>query len=283
MTESPDTPRYGGRALRNGVMMVGPGAVAVAIRQPGGEIVTAVEPFTMPGAWSKNIPFVRGLVSFAGLLKLARTSTRLENKLNAGRSKTKAILPQLAPGLGAAVADRATREISKRLDARVAVPFETAAGMIFPYIAFGLSGRFPGVRELWRYHGAEHKAVHTAEAGLDLTPENAHLQSRVHPRCGTVLAFWAILGGSLTKALLRTMPDGKKKTAVGAVSGPITLAAAYEVVRLGWQLRESRIARTVFAPAWNSQRMTTLEPDTQELEVALAAIQTVMEFEPSRA
>lgn len=283
MTHSPDTPRYGGRALRDGVMMVGPGAVAVAVRRDSGEIVTAVEPFTMPGAWSRNIPLVRGLVSFAGLLKLARTSTRLETKLSRGSSRTRAILPQLAPGLGAAAAERLTQALVKRLDARLAVPVDTAAGLALPYVAFGLSGRLPGVRELWRYHGAEHKAVHTAEASLDLTPDNARHMSRVHPRCGTVLAFWALLAGSLTKALLRTMPGGKRRTALGVASGPLTLAAAYELVRLGWLLRDNPIARAVFAPAWNSQRLTTLEPDTAELEVALAALQTVMDFEPSRA
>src|SRR5437588_8708870 len=99
MNKAQETPRYGGRALRNGVMMVGPKAVAVAVRRPDGEIATAVEPFSMPGMWAKNIPFVRGLVSFGGMLKLAKTSTVLESRLNIGGSKWKATLPQLAPGI----------------------------------------------------------------------------------------------------------------------------------------------------------------------------------------
>src|SRR5947209_14942030 len=92
--------RYGGRALRNGVMMVGPNAVGVAVRRSDGEIATAVEPFSMPGMWAKDLPFIRGLVSFGGMLKLARVSTKLEAKLNPS-SRFRAVLPQLAPGIGA--------------------------------------------------------------------------------------------------------------------------------------------------------------------------------------
>src|SRR5689334_17572708 len=114
MNQTQEKPRYGGRALRNGVMMVGPKAVAVAVRHPDGRIVTSIEPFSMPGMWAKNIPFVRGLVSFGGMLKLAKVASTLENRLNGGKSKTKNVLPQLAPGLGAAVADRLAKELSKR-------------------------------------------------------------------------------------------------------------------------------------------------------------------------
>lgn len=283
MAETPPVPRYGGRALRNGVMMVGPTAVAVAVRREDGEIVTSVEPFSMPGTWAKDIPFVRGPVSFIGMLKLARTSARLEGRLNRGGSRLKATLPQLAPGIGAAVADRLAREMSKRSDKRLVIPIETVAGVALPYLAFGISGRFPGVRELWRYHGAEHKAVNTAEAGLDLNADNARGMSRVHPRCGTVLAFWGLLGGALTKAVINTMPDGKKKTIVGAVSGPFILSTAYELVRLGWQLRDNPAGKLVFGPAWQSQRLTTLEPETAELEVAVASLQAVIDFERAQA
>ena len=98
MADIPPAPQIiGGRALRNGVMMVGPSAVAVAVRREDGEIVTSVEPFSMPGTWAKDIPFVRGPVSFVGMLKLARTSSRLEGRLNRGGSRLKATLPQLAP------------------------------------------------------------------------------------------------------------------------------------------------------------------------------------------
>ncbi len=274
-----DTPRYGGRALRNGVMMVGPKAVAVAVRKPNGEIATAVQAFHMPGMWSRNIPFVRGLVSFGGMLKLARVASSLEGQLTEGGSRFKSSIPQFVPGLGAALAEKLTRQAAKGADARLAVPIETLAGVALPFVAFGVSGQMPGVRELWRYHGAEHKAVNASEAGLDLTAANAGTMSRVHPRCGTVFAFWGLLGGALSRSLIANMPKGRRKSVAGAVTGPIILSTAYELVRLGAKFKDHPLAKVLFAPAWQSQRMTTLEPDEAELEVAVASLQAVIDYE----
>ena len=282
MTSKQVTARYGGRALRNGVMMVGPRAVGVAVRRPGGEIATAVEPFRMPGAWAKDIPFVRGLVSMVGMLKLARLSTRLEARLNP-ESKVRAILPQLAPGVGAALADRLTTELARRSSNRMVVPLEAITGVALPFVAFGITGQLPGVRELWRYHGAEHKAVNTAEAGLELTPDNARGMSRVHPRCGTVFAFWGLLGAALSKSYVGRLPKGRRKAVSGALAGPLVLSTAYELVRLGAQLRDHPIGKTIFGPAWQTQRLTTAEPDDRELEVALAALQAVIDVEAVRS
>jgi uncharacterized protein YqhQ len=282
MTNKQPVARYGGRALRNGVMMVGPAAVGVAVRKPNGEIATAVEPFSMPGMWAKDIPFVRGLVSFGGMLKLARVSTKLEARLNPS-SKFRAVLPQLAPGIGAAVADRLTRELAKKSSDRLVVPIEAIAGVGLPFLAFGVSGQMPGVRELWRYHGAEHKAVNTAEHGLELTPQNAAMQSRIHPRCGTVFAFWGLLGGMLAKSYISRLPDGKRKAVSGFLAGPIVLSSAYEAVRLGFRMKDHPLGKAFFSPAWNAQRFTTAEPDKQELEVAIAALQTVIDYEKAAA
>jgi uncharacterized protein YqhQ len=282
MKDQVEAPRYGGRALRNGVMMVGPKAVAVAVRRADGTIATEAVPFSMPGMWAKDLPFVRGLVSFAGLLKLARVATKLENRLSEG-SKIKAFLPQFAPGIGATIADRLTRELTKNRDARYVVPLEAVAGVALPFVAFGLSGNMPGVRELWRYHGAEHKAVNTAEAGLELTAQNAAGMSRVHPRCGTVFAFWGLVGGALSRSAINRMSSGKGKTAAGMVAGPVILSAAYEAVRLGFRLKDHPVGKLVFGPAWQSQRFTTAEPDENELEVAVASLQAVIDYEKAPA
>lgn len=283
MATEQQTPRYGGRALRNGVMMVGPKAIAVAIRRPDGQIATAVEPFAMPGAWSKDIPFVRGLVSFGGMLKLSRVATRLENQLNGGKDKTKSLLPQFAPGIGAALADALTRQVAQRAGGRMVVPIEAIGGVALPFVAFGVSGQMPGVRELWRYHGAEHKAVNTVESGLDLTAENAATMSRVHPRCGTVFAFWGLMGSMLTRSYVNRIPSQKGKMIASAVASPVVLATAYEAVRLGAAVKDHPVGRALFSPAWQSQRMTTSEPGTEELEVACAALQTVINYEEAHA
>jgi uncharacterized protein YqhQ len=283
MTNSQQPPRYGGRALRNGVMMVGPKSIAVAIRRSNGLVATTVEPFSMPGSWARNIPFVRGLVVFPGMLLLARRASKIEGSLKQGGSRVRDTLPQFAPGLGAAIADRLTRQLSRHANPRFVVPIEAIAGVTLPFVAFGLSGRLPGVRELWRYHGAEHKAVHTAEAGLDLTPKNAARMSRIHPRCGTVFAFFGLLGGTLAKAYISSLPNGRRKAIAGALSGPLIISTAFEAVRLGNTVKAHPLGRAIFMPAWQAQRFTTAEPNAAELEVALAALQAVVDYERAHA
>jgi uncharacterized protein YqhQ len=264
-------------------MMVGPRSVAVAVRRSDGTIATEIEPFVTPGTWSKDIPFVRGLVSMGGLLKLARVAGRLEGKLNEGGSRWRATLPQLAPGFGAAVAERLTRELTKRSESRMVLPIEAFSGVALPFVAFGVSSQLPGVRELWRYHGAEHKAINAHEAGRDLTPINASEMTRVNPRCGTVFAFWGLLGGAISRSAIGRMPDSRKKTAAGILAAPLILSTAYEAVRLGFRLKDHPVGKLLFGPAWQTQRLTTAEPDEAELEVAIAALQAVIDYEKAQA
>ena len=57
--------------------------------------------------------------------------------------------------------------------------------MVFFVIMIFSMSFLKDIRRIFEYHGAEHKTVFTWEKGLDLTPANAILQKRQHPRCGT--------------------------------------------------------------------------------------------------
>jgi uncharacterized protein YqhQ len=48
------------------------------------------------------------------------------------------------------------------------------------------------LRDVLRYHAAEHMAINTVEAGKELTVENIASASRTHPRCGTMLAIYVV-------------------------------------------------------------------------------------------
>ena len=49
------------------------------------------------------------------------------------------------------------------------------------------------IRRVFCYHGAEHKTIFCYEAGLPLTVENARIQPKHHPRCGTSFLFVVII------------------------------------------------------------------------------------------
>lgn len=118
---------------------------------------------------------------------------------------------------------------------------------------------------MWRYHGAEHKAVAAFEAGVDMADVDAVMTfSRVHARCGTnvvaVLLLLAAIPLQLNAAL-------SVLVLVGMLSGAVELvsAAAKSPLR--------PISRLVLGGGRLLQRyVTTSEPTREEQAVACRAL-----------
>lgn len=275
MPEPQKTPLYGGRALAQGVLMIGPSAFAVAIRNDKGDIEAAVERFRMPFVRLREVPFLRGLMSIAGAVFLAGRSTRLERRLAGSRSgRRKQLLGTIAPMLAASFLERMLGYLLwQRKKAGGGPKGPGLAGMFVPMLAFRLSGFTPMGRDLLQYHAAEHMSVNTAEAGMALTAENAATQSRIHPRCGTTFAFWALLLGSRIRL---TRVKGPLR---GVMIGAVTISLAYEVARFGAVHRDEDWAKFIYGPSWQAQRLTTSPPTIEQLQVACAALKAVVDAE----
>ena len=142
----------------------------------------------------------------------------------------------------------------------------------------------PDVRRVFQYHGAEHKAIFAHEVGLDLTIANARAQSRFHPRCGTsfllivimvsVVLFSATLRYQIsdTAAIDHLLKILIKIPLMFPVAG-----LSYEFIKLaGKHYEDSRIARMGSAPGMWLQKITTREPDDDQLEIALISIRKTL-------
>lgn len=126
---------------------------------------------------------------------------------------------------------------------------------------------------MWRYHGAEHKAVAAFEAGIDIADVDAVLGfSRIHSRCGTNVV--AVL------LLLASIPLHVNV----ALSGPISvvmLAAAVEVVSAAARTPLRPVSRLVLAGGRLLQRyVTTSEPTRAEQAVACRALTACLSARP---
>lgn len=270
---------YGGRALSNGVLMVGAGAMAVAIRRPDGTVGTESEPFVPPFAWARQIPFLRGLLSMTGAIVLAVRSAKLERRLlgGSGSARRKQVLSMLGPVLAVSAIDRLLRPKAGSSGARVVRVGRAVLGAFMPLLGFRVAGFFPPGRSLLQYHAAEHMAVNASESGRPLTAAAAANESRIHPRCGTSFGVAVML---LTPMVNR----GKKSSLIRtAVSGALVISVAYEILRFGAKHRHSTWARILFAPLWQAQRLTTYPPTTPQLEVACAALTAVIGAEADEA
>jgi len=135
--------------------------------------------------------------------------------------------------------------------------------------------RWKEMQRVFEYHGAEHKAIFTFEAEEDLSPENAARQSRFHPRCGTSFLLTVVLISVVVFVFLGR-PDSIVEKLIRFAFIPVIGGISYEFLRLAGKFPDAAIMRPIIAPGLWLQRITTREPDLEQLEVALHALKEVL-------
>lgn len=154
-------------------------------------------------------------------------------------------------------------------------------GIFFGYIL--LISQMKQINRVFMYHGAEHKAINTLEAGLPLTRDNALGASRIHPRCGTSFIFIVLLIDLIALALLPFRPANLLVRFLLQVAiTPIVAGVSYEIIKFAGKFRRNPLVMAAFAPGMATQFLTTREPDAAQTEVALAALYSVLEAEGHR-
>jgi uncharacterized protein YqhQ len=149
--------------------------------------------------------------------------------------------------------------------------------IFFVYIL--LISRMENIRRVFMYHGAEHKAINTLEAGQPLNSDNALKSSRIHPRCGTSFIFVVLLINILVFALLPRPALLPVRFLQHLAVVPLVAGIAYEVIKAAGKFRSNPVVMAVFAPGMATQYLTTREPEPAQVEVALAALLSVLEAE----
>ncbi len=127
------------------------------------------------------------------------------------------------------------------------------------------------IRRVYAYHGAEHMAVHTYEAGQPLTPDNVRRHPTPHPRCGTAFLLTVAVVSVLVFALLGR-PDLEWRILSRIALIPVVAAVSYEIIRFAGAHRRAWFGQALAAPGLLLQRITTRRPDDGQIEVAIAAM-----------
>lgn len=287
--------QYGGQAVIEGVMMRSPRYFAVACRAPDGQIVLKLE--DLANSWLSrlhwlNRPFLRGTLALMDAMALGIRALRfsadvqLEEQTQTVQQKRindiavgSTMIVGLLVGLGLFVALPTT--LTQLLAWKHPVLLNMLDGVIriALFIGYVLAvGSLRDIRRVFQYHGAEHKAINTFEAGLPLTMGNAKQQSRIHPRCGTsfvmVVLILAIFVFSLTGR-----PPIWIRIPLHILLLPLVAGLAYEAIKFAGRHKDSRLTRWLLAPGLWSQHITTREPDELQIEVALHVLQAVVEQE----
>ena len=286
----------GGQAVLEGVMMRGVSTWAVATRKKEPEDVAEelrgidVESFPLTSRLQTHrwlrVPVIRGVVAlveslgigFRALNISANAQLEEEEEPIAGWQWFLTVVVALvfAVGLFFLIPVGVTSLFKDQLGSSVL--FWLVEGVLRTAIFLGylaLLSRMRDLRRVFEYHGAEHKTISCYEAGLELTPENAGRFSRLHPRCGTSFLLIVMIVAIFVFAPIG-LPAWYWLLATRVLGVPLIAGISFEIIKFAGRNRRRRWVQAVMWPGMQLQRLTTREPGTAQLAVAIAALEAVL-------
>jgi uncharacterized protein YqhQ len=162
-----------------------------------------------------------------------------------------------------------------------AVLFWAVEGVLRTTIFLGyitLLSRLRDLRRVFEYHGAEHKVISCYEAGEPLEPERAQRFSRLHPRCGTSFLLIVMIVAIFVFAPIG-LPAWYILIATRILGVPLIAGLSFEVVKFAGRNRARRWVQLLMWPGMQLQRLTTREPELDQLAVAIASLEAVLAVE----
>ena len=148
-------------------------------------------------------------------------------------------------------------------------------GIFLAYI-FAIS-KMKEIQRVFQYHGAEHKTINCFEKELPLTVENVKTCTRLHKRCGTSFLLLVMIISMVVLFFVQT--DNIMLRFVSRILlVPFIAGLSYEVIRWAGS-SESKLVAMVSYPGLCLQKITTQEPDGEQIETAIAAMKKVLEVE----
>lgn len=303
-SQAPAEINYGGQAVIEGVMMRGSKALAVAVRDPRGEIVVHTEPLSarIYGGGLARIPFLRGLTLLWDALGLGvkalmfsaevaleeegEETNEAPEKIFEGPAQWGTVAVSLSISVAlfflfpAFVGDVSTRWLLGEQSPFISNMIEGIVRLILIVAYIWAIGFLPDIKRLFGYHGAEHKTINAFEANAELTPQSVARFSIEHPRCGTAFLLTVVVVSILVYTLLPPLSLPLRLLS-RVILLPLIAGIAYEFIRFSARHQDNAFIRLITKPNLALQHLTTREPDEGMLEVAIAAFQEMRAFEQS--
>jgi len=282
-------------------MMRAPHSYCVAVRKPGGELVT--EELRIPRVSEKypafKYPILRGVGTLGQAMYLGikalnfSANAALDEPQSLGKKKELSpwvltlnlvfsfaffiFLYKFVPLYLTTLLEKWFPAIHGR------IAFNLTDGvirmLIFLIFLYGIS-RWKDIRRVFEYHGAEHKIVFNYESGRPVTVENARTFTTFHPRCGTSFLLVVMVIAIGVYALIPF--DGFLLKFLSRIALlPLIAGLSYELIRFAAKHRASVLALIATPGLW-LQRITTQPPSDDQLAVAIHALEGAMALEQAQ-
>lgn len=284
----PGTLPIGGQAVIEGVLMKGPRQWGLSVRTPEGTLWKKKwedASWTHKGLW--KYPFIRGIAVMAEMLRVGMKALSVSANVALGEEESFSFRDLLISIIVAVfavvalfialpvwVADRATALWALSPVGKNVLEGLIRGGVFVLYVA--LLGVWNDMRRVFAYHGAEHKTVNAYEQGAPMDPEVIANYSRIHRRCGTSFLLVVVVVSIFVFALAGNGPFWWRALS-RVLLLPFVIGISYEFIRFA--SHSKTWGRWLIMPALSLQYLTTREPEKDQIEVAISALQLALEGE----
>ena len=274
---------YGGQAVIEGGMIRGRDHYSLAVRKPNGEIATQSSRLSaFYTGRLRNIPLVRGIIVLLETLVIgmkalsasANMALEEEGKELSGWSMGLMLTVSLGVGIGLffiapLLAIRSLDNLIASDAASNLVEGLLRLAMFLAYIL--LIGLMPDIKRVFAYHGAEHMTVHAQERNDPLDVEHVRRYPTAHNRCGTAFLL-VVMVVAIAVFTFLGRPSLPVSIASRVVLIPVIAAISYEVIRFSGAHAGNVLVKAIVYPSLALQRLTTRQPDDEQIEVAIRAM-----------
>ncbi len=293
--------KAGGQAVIKGVMMKSGNKIATATIRLDKTIELHQRAFKSLQERFKifSLPIIRGFVNLLQMMTIGYSTlqysadramldegtvvykSKLRTKIESGLT----FLISIALGLGLFVA--LPYFVSEQLpNSENNFSFNIIAGIfrVILFLAYLIAiSWMKDIKEIFQFHGAEHKTINSYEKTSELNPENISKETRINPRCGTSFIFLVLIISIFLFSVLDSLISMKFgrpllpiRTAYHILCIPIIAGISYEVLKFSDRYIENKLVAFLISPGLLLQRITTKEPTIEQIEVAVVALKAAL-------
>ena len=282
---------YGGQAVIEGVMMRGRRTMAIAVRNNNRDIVLNEE--TLQPLADKypflGWPIIRGAVSLVETLVISikalsySASVIAEDEGEELGTKelvlTMAMALLLTVGIFIVLPAFLLRFVQSHITSNVLLNVVEGLIKITLFVSYiALISQMADIRRVFQYHGAEHKTINCYEQGEELTLNNVRKHSPIHARCGTNFILIVFFTSIFIFSFFGSPPFLIRVLTHLAIL-PLVAGLSYEVIKLAGKKNANPLVRAVAKPGLLLQKLTTREPDDDQIMVAIRSLEAVLNQE----
>ena len=299
----------GGQAVMEGVMMKNGVDYAVAVRTSDGNIEVTKDKQKHNRDTINKIPLIRGVVAFVDSLVLGISALMISASYfeeEDTKSKDVENNPQREVSNEDIESKKRAKEIAEMA---VTITISTVIAIVlFMLLPYGLSklltnwldspnllaliegvlrviifllyiviiSRMEDIKRVFMYHGAEHKCINCIEHGLELNVENVRISSRFHKRCGTSFLMIVLIISIFVFMFIR-FDNNLIQILARILLVPVIAGLSYEFLRIAGRY-DNKFIDALSAPGLLVQRLTTIEPEDEMIEVGIQSVESVFDW-----